>query len=266
MFLLSIFYISGHHFFTLKRFYRINYFLYLKVGLESMKIEFKYILIICGLFVSHIISGQKDSVKMVKYTPEYEFKEGIYLSFDQLKRNQPIPKSRIISSIDPNNKDFFQQLLTKDKIYVYDNLGIKNELLVKNIWGYCENGFIYISMSEGFHRISFVGSLCHFIADVTVYSSAYQDPYYNMYNNPYYYYSSRPITTKTSEVRQYILDFESGRIYEYTVDGLEMALMSDPQLYDEYMALSNKKKKELKFLYIRKYNDKNPLYLPANNE
>jgi hypothetical protein len=39
--------------------------------------------------------------------------------------------------------------------------------------------------------------------------------------------------------------------------------MKDPSVYDEYVQLSGKKKKELMFVYIRKFNEKNPLYLPA---
>jgi hypothetical protein len=40
--------------------------------------------------------------------------------------------------------------------------------------------------------------------------------------------------------------------------------MSDPDLHEEFMRLPNKKKKDLMFVYIRKFNEKNPLYLPVN--
>jgi len=39
--------------------------------------------------------------------------------------------------------------------------------------------------------------------------------------------------------------------------------MKDTELYDEYVQLSRKKKKDLMFVYIRKFNDKNPLYIPV---
>lgn len=209
-----------------------------------------------------LIFSQNDSVKLVKYTPDFEFKEGLYLSFAQLKNNQPIPKSRIISSYDQNSRDFFDDLFLKDKIFIYDLYGMKQTIKKKDIWGYSSNGFIYIYLSEGFHRVSYVGSICHFVADITVYSSYYRDPYYY---NSYYYYSSRPITTKSTELQQYMLDFKTGKIIEYTSEGLEILLMNDPELYDEFMALRRKKKKQLKFYYIRKYNERNPLYLPVYN-
>ena len=39
----------------------------------------------------HELSGQ-DKEGMVKYTPDFRFTDGIYLNFDQVKNNRPIPK------------------------------------------------------------------------------------------------------------------------------------------------------------------------------
>lgn len=204
---------------------------------------------------------QTDSSKLIKYTPEFEFKEGIYLDFMQVKNNNPIPKSRIISSLDPNSRDFFDKLFTKDKIFVYDSYGMKVQIHPNNIWGYSDNGFIYIALSEGFHRISIVGSVCHFVADITVYSTYYSDPYYS----GTYYSSMRPVSTKSTELRQYLLDFKTGKVYDYSIQGLEIILMYDPELYDEFMGLKKRKKKQLKFFYLRKYNERNPLYFQIDN-
>jgi len=40
--------------------------------------------------------------------------------------------------------------------------------------------------------------------------------------------------------------------------------MADPELHDEFAALNNKKQKQMKFLYLRKFNERNPLYFPKN--
>jgi hypothetical protein len=40
--------------------------------------------------------------------------------------------------------------------------------------------------------------------------------------------------------------------------------MKDNELYDEYVQLSRRRKKELMFVYIRRYNEKNPLYIPVD--
>jgi len=60
------------------------------------------------------------------------------------------------------------------------------------------------------------------------------------------------------------LDFETGRVYDYDFQSLEVLLMKDPELHDEYAQLRRKKKRQLKFLYLRRFNERNPLYLPQN--
>ena len=58
------------------------------------------------------------------------------------------------------------------------------------------------------------------------------------------------------------MDFETGKILDYEEDNLEFLLMRDPALHDEYAALSKKKKEQMKFFYIRKFNERNPLMIP----
>lgn len=65
------------------------------------------------------------------------------------------------------------------------------------------------------------------------------------------------------ELKQYLIDFESGKVLEFDVDNTELLLMKDSKLYEEYVQLSRKKKKELMFVYIRKFNENNPLYIPV---
>ena len=139
------------------------------------------------------------------------------------------------------------------------------------------NGVLYVQVQENFNRITFVGSICHFVADVTTYDTrsysspyGYYDPYYSPYGygnyyNPYdpYYYSPYHSNMSRNELKQYIIDFESGKILEFDVDNTELLLMKDNQLYEEYVQLSKKKKKDLIFVYIRKFNEKNPLYIPV---
>lgn len=205
---------------------------------------------------------KQDSIQLVKYNPDFKFKEGVYLNFDQVKSNDPIPKYKIISSVDYNNPQFFDALATESAISYYDNLGIRQDVSMKSIWGYCKNGLLYVRMSQSFNKVNIVGNICHFIASITIQSQRYYDPYYY---NPYYYYRYGPSPSySTTEIRQFIMDFESGKIYDYDADNLEALFIKDPELHDEYMALSKKKRQQLKFLYIRKFNERNPLLIPIS--
>jgi hypothetical protein len=222
------------------------------------------------------VYGQ-DKEGMVKYTPEFRFTDGIYLNFEQVKINSPIPKAKLLTSVDYNDREFFKKILEMDKIYFYDNMGIRQEVAKNSIWGYTRNGVLYVQIQEGFNRITFVGSICHFVADITTYDSryynspyGYYDPYYSPYGysnyyNPYspYYSPYRQSNMSRNELKQYIIDFESGKVLEFDVENTELLLMKDNQLYEEYVQLPRKKKKELMFVYIRKFNEKNPLYIPV---
>ena len=208
--------------------------------------------------------SQVDSVNLVKYTPDFRFKEGVFVNFEQVKNNQPIPKSRVLTDVSYDDPYFFDRIVEKKRLYYYDNYGVKQEIQISDIWGYSRNGVLYIGMNEGFYRITIIGSICHFVANLTTYNSNYQYyPYYDYYD---YYspYHMRQTPRTTNEMRQYIMDFSTGKVMEYDVAGVEVLLMKDPELHDEFVSLKNKKKKQLKFLYIRKFNERNPLYLSNN--
>jgi hypothetical protein len=237
---------------------------------------------------SLVLLNAQENEGMVKYTPDFRFTDGIFLNFDQVKANSPIPKAKILTSTDYNDKDFFKNLMSGEKIYFYDGMGIRQEVDKSSVWGFSRNGVLYVQIQGSFNRITFIGNICHFVADITSYDNrnynspyGYYDPYYSPYYSPYYYpysygnygnyyspygsynYPYRQNTGR-NELRQYLIDFESGKILEYDVENTEILLMSDPELHEEFMRLPNKKKKDLMFVYIRKFNEKNPLYIPVN--
>ena len=65
---------------------------------------------------------------MVKYTPDFRFNDGIYLNFEQVKMNSPIPKAKLLTSVDYNDREFFKKILENDKIYFYDDMGVRQEV------------------------------------------------------------------------------------------------------------------------------------------
>jgi hypothetical protein len=234
------------------------------------------IIFLIGLFSSGMsflqLFGQ-DKEGMAKYTPDFKFNDGIYLNFDQVKLNSPIPKAKLLTSIDYNDREFFKKILEGDKIYFFDNMGVRQEVAKNSIWGYSRNGVLYIQVQDNFNRITFVGSICHFVADITTYDLrsysspyGYYDPYYSPYSYSNYYnpyYSPYRSNMSRNELKQYLIDFESGKVLEFDVDNTELLLMKDNKLYEEYVQLSRRKKKDLMFVYIRRFNENNPLYIPV---
>jgi len=220
------------------------------------------------LFIPLVFNAQTDSTKtnMVKYVPEYRFKDGLYVDFENFKTNNPIDKSKIIApNLDHKDYNFIATLVQEKEISIYDDMGNELSIKPKNLWGFCDNGNVYVKIDEDFSRLGYVGSLCHFVADKVVYNNAYNSPYYSPYSS--YNYNRYPYgqpTSSTVEMRQYILDMETGKVSEFTLEAVEVALMKDPQLYDEFMELNRKKKRQRMFFYIRKFNERNPLLMPKS--
>jgi hypothetical protein len=222
---------------------------------------------------------------LVQYTPDFKFRDGIYLDFDQVKTNSPIPKAKLFTSVDYNDKDFFDQVLSSEKIYFYDNMGVRKEIDKDAIWGFARNGVLYVKVQNSFNRITFFGAIIHFVADVTstspnYYPYSYYDPYYSPYRSyysPYYYspysnyynpyygggYPYRSNVSRT-DLEMFMIDFETGKAYEYDRNNLEMLLMKDPELYEEFVSLRNRNQKKMMFVYLRKFNERNPVMLPTS--
>lgn len=224
--------------------------------------KFKFVVFLFIISFNVLAQENSDSVKMIKFTPEYKFKDGLYLSFKDFKSNSPIPKSKIIAPhLNRNDYNFIASLINEKRIRIYDVLGTEVEIKPKDLWGFCDNGTVYIRMNDDFSRLSYIGSVSHFVADKIIYTNDYNySPYNTYYYNRYNTYGQP--TTKSVELQQYLLDMETGKVVDYTQNAVEILLMKDPELHDEYMSLRRKKKKQKMFLYLRKFNQRNPLYMP----
>jgi hypothetical protein len=220
------------------------------------------------------IAAQSDTVpNLVKYTTDFKFRDGFYLNFEQVKNNRPIPKSRILTSIEYRSNTFFDQITELKSFTYFDDFGNSQEVETAKLWGYSKNGILYINVQGTFNRITITGNICHFVANITSYSN--RSPYgYSPYGYGYspYGYSYSPYgyspygygspNYRTTELRQFIMDFNTGKVMEYDTKNVLMLLMPDPELHDEFSRLRSKKKQQLQFMYIRKFNERQPLYIP----
>jgi hypothetical protein len=228
-----------------------------KIAIYCFSTKYLVVLLLM-LFVNHRLISQPDS--LVAYTSDFKFTEGVFTNFSNVLHNNPIPKGRILADVDYDSPDFFDKVLSKSNLFYVDNVGNKLSVETSKLWGYSRNGFLYVRIGDGYYRITLMGSCSHFVAYHTYeVQNTNTYPYSNSYQYPYSSYN--PSVSTQTEMQQYILDFKTGRILEYDIEGIELVLMNDVELYDEYIQLSKKEQKQLKFIFIRKYNQRNPLYL-----
>jgi hypothetical protein len=192
----------------------------------------------------------------VKYDYTFSFKEGIYLDFDSFKNNDPISFERL--SYPPYGHHYFYGILDTANNIVYNGqYGNAVSLPVYEIWGYCKNGKPYIYWADKFNLIPFVGTASHFITTIKVRYSNYYDPFYDPYS-----YNPTSRVYQSDELRQFIIDMETGKIIDYNLKNVEQILKRDPKTYDEFMKLRKRKRAKQMFIFLKLFNERNPLYVP----
>ena len=200
---------------------------------------------------------QTSAQEVIQYAPGFEFREGVYLTIEQFKNNNPIPKHSIISKLDKSDTEFLPTILDEKTFSYKDAADSVHSASTENVWGFSRNGGIFIRVQDNYNRIAVLGSISHFVATVTIYNSGMNSPFMN----PYYGPGSMPTTTQ--EMRQMILDYKTGLTLDFTQENMENILQRNQRLFDEFNALKKSQKKDMLFLYLRKYNEKHPLFFPA---
>lgn len=201
-------------------------------------------------FISLLVFSQN---QFEAYTTDYVFYEGLYLNVDRFKENNPISKALIVSDNNKSEIDFLKKEVAKEYIKYKDESNAIHDIKSTSLWGYHQNNTHYINYKEQFYRVNLIGTLCQFIAIVKV-SVPVMNPMY-------------PGTTSyiiRDEFQQIVYSVLSNKFYFLDDENLLLILKDDEELINEYKSLSRRKRKNLQFSYIRKYNEKHPLMLPVN--
>jgi len=198
------------------------------------------------------------SLSFGQYYEDPDLNEGFYLSLDQLQQNAPFLTDCIIHPAKEIEPDYFQQVLSNDTLYAQctpsDTLSKfgRNELL-----GVCIEGVLYLQAYEEFYRVLNFGTLTYFITTNPL--SGAQMPRSRIAMNSWGVGMS--VGEPTVDVaREFILDTRSGEAAEFLWQNLATAIASDQELYNRYMSLKKRERKRLVHVYLRAFNDRNPIY------
>ena len=188
----------------------------------------------------------------IAYSRDYEFQEGIFLTLEDFKKNTPISKGAIVSALPKDQIDFFTQIMEQKTITYKDSAGVEQKLQTNTAWGYSQNRAIYINFSGDFNRINVIGTLSLFSALVAQ-SPLRNEPLGDMY----------AIEPTFTELRQFIFDTQTNKVFDFNVKNMELLLKDDAELFAQFMKLKKRAKADSIFIYLRKYNEKHPLYLAS---
>jgi hypothetical protein len=199
-------------------------------------------------------------VDSVQYSGDFALKEGVYFSYGNFRRNDPVPKEDIDSKGDKSQLDFISKTINENKDLSITNSGVTSHIETKRLWGYCQNNALYLNFEGKFYRVPVFGNISQFLGTVEVYN--YNNyGMYGMYGYGMMGGASMPV--KQREVRQYLFDFYTGDIMDYTLTNVEILISRDLKLYEEFMQMKKRKRRDMMMLYIRKYNAAHPISFPV---
>jgi hypothetical protein len=220
----------------------------------------------------------------LEYTPDFVFKEGVYLSFEDFKNNNPIALTHILSDFDIRSTDYVWQVLNTDSITYFDNLFEERIAPVNKVWGFCSNNKIHVGINtverserwndrDWFQLIS-IGAYSYFTAVILV--ERFMPPNQGMMmpgggmsmNDPML---NRQMSSYEESVSiQMLLDFPNGEFIQLAFGDLNsispklmsVLLQNDASLQREYLNQSARDQKKISMFYIRKFNQRSPIYFP----
>ena len=214
----------------------------------------KYLKIFIITFLAFLNLSAQDTLSLVQYDRNYTFKDGVFLTFDDVLNNSPVPKSNILTDLDKNSADFYKLLMQENVVTIIQSKGQLKSYETSLFWGFAKKGKLYIYWEQNATLIPIVGSISHFIGVHEILDYPYS-------HDPFGYYSE---PNRRYETVQYIVDFSNGLVYEFNIHNIDPIFSKDEELYLEWIDLRKRKKKKLIFVYMRTFNENNPLMLPKN--
>jgi hypothetical protein len=211
-----------------------------------MKI-FYFFIFVCLLPFSRIFCQPEADIKLVKYTHDFRFTDGIFMSFEEFKNNAPsIRKFEYIENKNSREKGNYTI-----RYIDTDSTGNSKTRAARRCFGFSRNGVFYFNNgSSGYYRMFIIGALSH-ILWYTKYTSLYGD----------YAADGLMIASTVHEFKEYLLDFETGEKFKFTYKKFKDFLKThDEELLNELE--KSKNKREMIHYFLLKYNEKHPIYIP----
>lgn len=215
------------------------------------------LLFVLLLFALVKVHAQENEYKFVQF--ESIFEEGIYKTFHDFFLQQPIKKESIVATENKNATDFLLKVLSYERFTYFDSTGSQISLKSENIWGIVHKNALYIFYGQMLSKVYYTGRWSHFITHQI-------RPRAGTAFTPGGYYAVQVPLTAGQKAHPMLIDLQTGEIIPFDRKELAELMLTDSALQAEYKSLPKRKQKQLKYLYLRKLNDKYSFQLNPDNK
>jgi len=209
----------------------------------------KALLTIFTLIYSGFLMSQSDSVMITELKP---FNDGLYFTNTDHRLNKAISKENIVTNINKDQIDFYYKVTSTPKIE-YSVGGATYTIEPSHIWGFVQNGTLFVNYKEVFYRVPVFGAISYFagVVEVTGYYTGVYDPMFG---------AGSGRTVKTKELNEFIVSYFDGNVVPFDMNYLDMLLSTDETVYKEFKSLNKRKRRKQVTRFIRMYNEKHPVH------
>lgn len=209
----------------------------------------KYLFTSCLLLIVISLDAQRDT--LARYGPGFRFQDGIYLDFQDFEDNCPSYRlnhlryedGQPLSAFDFRKPVYAQKAPTDSLTRVFRD----------SLWGYASNGQIFLQNQGYFDRLVVIGSICHIIHREEVIDY-----------NPVYGAGAAGFPVRREIQVEYMVDMKSGDKMVFDANVLLEVVSDDPIIFRDFERLSNRQRKQSKYLYLHRYNREHPVYFPLH--
>lgn len=218
----------------------------------------KKTLYLCAIILSILRGDAQNSTLISK---NFKFKDGIYYHLADWQKNQPNATWDSLEARLATNPQSLQMYV--ELIRFKNN---KDSVQLNRLWCLVVDGIPYIRVPSNanptqaviFSGMVLRGKLCYFQFDEIEEKYVPITAYIPQTGQPYL---TKNVLQKRSVVREKLIKFDSGEIFDFTLNDFKSLIQDDKDLLTTVEALKPKEVADKLFKCLLIYNDRNPVFL-----
>ncbi|MCB0571276.1 MAG: hypothetical protein KDC66_16000 [Phaeodactylibacter sp.] len=213
------------------------------------------------LFAAVTLAAQTDSSLLDK---GFRFQDGVYLSFDELRRNEPaLSWNEVDAQLVSNMQAFSAQAA-----YIRRKGG--GALPADSIWGFSLNGLPFVRLPDtvsvagamAFAGLRVRGRICYFTYEAEETQMVEIAAYNPLTGKPF---RKGVVPREKAVTKEYIMHFENGAVLPFGREAFQAWIEDDPQLWRTVVELPEAEAAEKLYKCLLIYDDRNQAFVPVND-